>query len=655
MANRVNVNITARDLTRGELARIRGNFRGLGQDMDRAISQRTRQNFDRLGQSISQARRNLDRMRGSIPDDEFFRLDDAMRQAQRRMQRGFGRTSAAGLQRIAAHVREVEEGFRRLDQTGQIRVRVDDSALRRADARLAAWRRDQQRNAVRIPIRPDADRNLGRRIGASLVRHVTGPVRTLGRITGGILSDGVGQGIIGGFRAAGPIGIAILATAIASAVSVIGAALGGVLILALGGAFAILGGVIAAKSKEVKDAWAGTLEELKPLFRDAAQPMIPVLLHGIALIEEMGKKFAPIFRDFLAEAAPQLEDFFDSLAKGFEKFGKAGWDDITEGFRVFLDAFGPQWEGFMESLGESFGALGRTVSEHSTEIAIALRVVLQLFVLLVDAVNFLANAWAQGMRTMSFAIGLVLKAVGTLVTGALTGWDLMLAGFQRVAEQIPGMSGKGIGQAREHLRQYRDDAAAKFSQMGQSAMDFGKRLDQANKRRKLEVNIESWSNRLSTARSQLKRTTDQKARAKLTANIADLINKVSHARRELNSLNGKTARTYVTTHYSTSGKGISEIPFAAHGGVIGTAATGGVRSNMTLVGENGPEVVDLAPGSHVRSNPDTRRLMGGGGGGGGPAQFVFKSSGRRVDDMLIEILREAIQQRGGDPVIVLGG
>jgi hypothetical protein len=49
----------------------------------------------------------------------------------------------------------------------------------------------------------------------------------------------------------------------------------------------------------------------------------------------------------------------------------------------------------------------------------------------------------------------------------------------------------------------------------------------------------------------------------------------------------------------------------AHGGVTGTAATGGIRHNMTLVGEHGPELVDLAPGSYVHSNPDTERILGG--------------------------------------------
>jgi hypothetical protein len=49
----------------------------------------------------------------------------------------------------------------------------------------------------------------------------------------------------------------------------------------------------------------------------------------------------------------------------------------------------------------------------------------------------------------------------------------------------------------------------------------------------------------------------------------------------------------------------------------GNAATGGVRGNQVLVGEQGPEIVDLPMGSHVNSNADSRRIAGGGKSGGG--------------------------------------
>jgi hypothetical protein len=92
----------------------------------------------------------------------------------------------------------------------------------------------------------------------------------------------------------------------------------------------------------------------------------------------------------------------------------------------------------------------------------------------------------------------------------------------------------------------------------------------------------------------------------------------------------------------------------AHGGIIG-AAGGGPRSRLTLVGEQGPELVDLAPGSRVRSNPDSRRIADGmTGGGGGAAVVEIRSSGSRVDDLLLEILRRSIRVQGGDVQLVLG-
>ncbi|MFJ6667409.1 phage tail tape measure protein [Streptomyces sp. NPDC091383] len=47
----------------------------------------------------------------------------------------------------------------------------------------------------------------------------------------------------------------------------------------------------------------------------------------------------------------------------------------------------------------------------------------------------------------------------------------------------------------------------------------------------------------------------------------------------------------------------------ATGGVVGAAASGGLRSNLTWVGEQGPELLDLPAGSRVWSNPDSQRMV----------------------------------------------
>lgn len=90
----------------------------------------------------------------------------------------------------------------------------------------------------------------------------------------------------------------------------------------------------------------------------------------------------------------------------------------------------------------------------------------------------------------------------------------------------------------------------------------------------------------------------------------------------------------------------------AHGGIVG-AAGGGPRSRLTMVGEHGKELVDLPPGSRVRSNPDTERFMSG--AGGGVVEIEIKSGGSKLDDLIVEIIRKAVRVKGGGNVqIALG-
>lgn len=66
-------------------------------------------------------------------------------------------------------------------------------------------------------------------------------------------------------------------------------------------------------------------------------------------------------------------------------------------------------------------------------------------------------------------------------------------------------------------------------------------------------------------------------------------------------------QTYRSGERSTSGR--------AMGGIVG-AASGMITSGMTLVGEQGPELVRMAPGSQVIPAGTTRNMLGGGSGGG---------------------------------------
>ncbi|MCX4703859.1 hypothetical protein [Streptomyces sp. NBC_01373] len=117
----------------------------------------------------------------------------------------------------------------------------------------------------------------------------------------------------------------------------------------------------------------------------------------------------------------------------------------------------------------------------------------------------------------------------------------------------------------------------------------------------------------------------------------------------------------------------------AAGGIVGAAASGGMRSGLTMVGEQGVELLDLPAGSRVWSNPDSRRKLAaaqapwasmlnmprGGGSraraarGGGQVQPILVQQtitldGRVIAQQIFDPLRAEIAHRGGSVQKSLG-
>lgn len=620
MANRVTITVSTRDLTRPQIQRMRRQFNDLGNDINRAIGRRTRQNFARLSQSANQARRDLQALRGAIPEADFIRLDNAIQSARRRLDRGFGNVGNRAFQRIINDLRTVQQGFNDLDRSGRIRVRVDLAALRRADAQLAAWRRRQGGDDVRVRVRPEVDGNIFSR---TLRRALASPLQSLGDT----FSDGFGQAIARGLYAAAnnPYVAAAVLALVAAITSLLGAALAGTLTFVFGGAIVGLGGFIAAQSKRVKDAFSKELEELKPLFQEAAEPMIPVLEHGIELMGEMGRKFAPAFQEALEEAAPYLTDFMDHLAKGMEDFGKIAGEPMMEGFNQLLTELGPQLESWFRSLGESFAHLGQVVAENREEIALAMRIILELVPLAIDLVAWLAQQWSNMVRNIEAVTGQVQNLWGWVSRQ----WDMLI---EVAAPNVVPITNRIMTLWGWVNRNW--TRLVRFSAPG---------LAQVTGR---VTSLWGWVNRNWTRFVRF----SAPGIAGVLGRIQDLWNWVN--RNWFKSIRFDVSVTGAVD-LARRIAGLATGGVAGVGRRIGTAATGGVRSNATLVGEQGPEIVELPTGSRVRSNPDTKRLLGG-SRDGGPVVIRIEAGNSDLDRMLLKILRHAIRVEGGNVQYVLG-
>jgi hypothetical protein len=136
---------------------------------------------------------------------------------------------------------------------------------------------------------------------------------------------------------------------------------------------------------------------------------------------------------------------------------------------------------------------------------------------------------------------------------------------------------------------------------------------------------------------------------------------VDALRRSLAGVHSKSVRLTISTIYKTYGKASAlaaqkyNRAGLATGGVMSRAAEGGPRKNLIMVGEDGPETIDLNSGTvYPTANARMQDYARGRSGSGEPIVLELRSSGRDIDELLLRILHRAIHVRGGNVQVVLG-
>jgi hypothetical protein len=186
--------------------------------------------------------------------------------------------------------------------------------------------------------------------------------------------------------------------------------------------------------------------------------------------------------------------------------------------------------------------------------------------------------------------------------------------------------------------------------LGTTALQKYQTTAAATREAKLKADITDLQSKLDTAQKELKDPNLTKERkAKLNADIAALQSAIAKAKSSIDSVKGKTVT--VNVQYTESGRSIiNGIPSTgahdkAHGGIVG-AAGGGPRSAMTLVGEQGPELVSLPFGSTVHTAGATRNMLSQGGSGGNITVNLYVQGSIRSDRDLISLVRNEMVNGG---------
>ncbi|MEU1554307.1 hypothetical protein ABZ517_16510 [Streptomyces scabiei] len=518
-------------------------------------------------------------------------------------------------------------------------------------------------------------------------------------------SSGIGQSLGQTLSSAGssPYVAAGIASLVATIAPAIGTLIGGALVLGVGGGLAAIGIMAAAKAKVVQDAFGRMKDTVGKTLSEAAKPLEPVLVHVADSVGSFAKMAGPMLKSIFTDMAPVLQGFFDHLMSGF-KLAAPALKPLVAAFNDLVTALGPVFQQVIVQIGQALGDLGKQFQQKDT-IAAFTGMIGALFSLLpagIKLITFLSHIFTEMWPAVSELgkaflhlgvevgpilllvfegyvkyltliyplIAKVIEFIAQLVGAIVNGVSGAVEWIKNLRENIARIKGKVVelkqrgaqlivewaGKARDWINRMKGKTVA-LAQRGAAAVVewAGRARDWINRIKSKTVQIAqrgaqsvvSWvSNAIGRIRSFVGKTVSIGVRGAgaAVAAVQSVINRIRN-------FVGKTVSIGVNFFKGAGSKLASALGFA-HGGIVG-AASGGARSALTLVGEHGPELVDLAPGSRVHSNEDSRRMVSM-GGGTSTVVLEVQSAGGRLEDLLTELIRRAVRVKGGDVQKVLG-
>lgn len=515
----------------------------------------------------------------------------------------------------------------------------------------------------------------------------------------------MGSSMSEGLSGLAPVLVPVLAGFGIAAAPILGGAIAGAIIggAGIGG---VIGGVtLAARDPAVQFAGKQLGESLLKDLTQRASVFIDPIMRGIDMVKSsfgaMGADFSRIFNN----SAKFLEPLIGGIATMIQK--------ITHGIANLTDVAGPVIDVISNGFADIGGAIMdmfNGLKDNGVDAAVALDVVfkgLEVTIrilggainILVESFGFLAKIGAFGQQAQIEYIRLTenAKLAAAANQGAAASFGKLGGAAGEAAGPIATLGDKlnSIYNIEHKLFDATTNAEEAFYRLSESIKKNGKSLDvhtekgRANRTalshlvtelnnqykayeeangagaaasRVANSNYNSFIHAAqglgiskSAARDyahQLGLIPPQKT-TNFYANTHDAAGRLAALQGQINNIHGKTVEVRVITSKGgqkllASGGG-RQAEQLAHGGIKG-AASGMIGSGTTMVGEYGPELVDLPPGTRVHSNPDTMRMLAGGGGGGGATTLILQSGGSRLDDFLVEILRTAVRVKGAGSV-----
>lgn len=131
-------------------------------------------------------------------------------------------------------------------------------------------------------------------------------------------------------------------------------------------------------------------------------------------------------------------------------------------------------------------------------------------------------------------------------------------------------------------------------------------------------------------------------RTTVSAVTADAMERLRQVGLRIRQLDGSVINVRVNARATSTGR-IGGVPIFGHGGIRGAATGGSQSGGPTLVGEFGPEIVDMAAGSKVTTAGDTKRRLAREAGemlGGAPTVNLYVQGSILSERDLVQLMRD---------------
>lgn len=261
---------------------------------------------------------------------------------------------------------------------------------------------------------------------------------------------------------------------------------------------------------------------------------------------------------------------------------------------------------------------------------------------------------ATAFSIMADAVLTNSKIILIAVEAVANGYLKMVSIILNAVAKIPGPTQNAAKKAAKSFDEFRAGVADSFDKVKGKLDQYRDTVRNLPKNIKLRADEKDLQAKLRHSQESLKKLPASK-RTVIKAEVDQTIRRLNMVRAKLMALKNKSIS--VTTFYNEIQRDAAHASNGARatGGISGSAAAGGIRRGLTLVGEHGRELVDMAPGSRVYPNGATEAMLGrAGGGGAARAILELHSNGSRLSDLLMEMIRLSVRARGGDVQIVLG-